>query len=225
MLGGPILNFAINFFKLDLDARPWDFQMEECKLRTCVDRFNTRRYLSGQLNVLHRNNVPTSASMGTANLSNQMSFTAGNISGGIGNNGNNTLNTTANGIGVCISSQPNGNCQHAPIVVNDLNEPCDNNGMGDVAVNSMHTNSGQDKCIYTPGYGGWDFENVVLSDEFKQHYELWLQKEVYDIKIDWDSLQTVYDIEMDAINKRISSNHTDKAADPINITPCEITTK
>lgn len=28
----------------DLDARPWDFQAEECALRACVDRFNTRRY-------------------------------------------------------------------------------------------------------------------------------------------------------------------------------------
>lgn len=30
----------------DLDARPWDFQAEECTLRTCVDRFNNRRYFS-----------------------------------------------------------------------------------------------------------------------------------------------------------------------------------
>ena len=28
----------------DLDARPWDFQAEECSLRACVDRFNTRCY-------------------------------------------------------------------------------------------------------------------------------------------------------------------------------------
>ena len=31
-------------FLLDLDARPWDFQAEECALRACVDRFNNRRY-------------------------------------------------------------------------------------------------------------------------------------------------------------------------------------
>lgn len=29
---------------IDLDARPWDFQAEECALRACVDRFNNRRY-------------------------------------------------------------------------------------------------------------------------------------------------------------------------------------
>lgn len=29
---------------LDLDARPWDFQAEECALRASVDRFNNRRY-------------------------------------------------------------------------------------------------------------------------------------------------------------------------------------
>ncbi|XP_074644294.1 striatin-interacting protein 1 homolog isoform X2 [Tubulanus polymorphus] len=28
----------------DMDARPWDFQAEECALRSCVDRFNNRRY-------------------------------------------------------------------------------------------------------------------------------------------------------------------------------------
>ncbi|XP_041350194.1 striatin-interacting protein 1 homolog isoform X2 [Gigantopelta aegis] len=28
----------------DMDARPWDFQAEECALRACVDRFNNRRY-------------------------------------------------------------------------------------------------------------------------------------------------------------------------------------
>jgi Domain of unknown function (DUF3402) len=31
-------------FRLDLDARPWDFQAEECALRSAVDRFNSRRY-------------------------------------------------------------------------------------------------------------------------------------------------------------------------------------
>lgn len=31
-------------FGNDLDARPWDFQAEECALRACVDRFNNRRY-------------------------------------------------------------------------------------------------------------------------------------------------------------------------------------
>ncbi|KAJ8301773.1 hypothetical protein KUTeg_020760 [Tegillarca granosa] len=28
----------------NMDARPWDFQAEECALRACVDRFNNRRY-------------------------------------------------------------------------------------------------------------------------------------------------------------------------------------
>lgn len=38
-----------------MDARPWDFQAEECTLRTCVDRFNSRRYIS----VNAMNNRPT----------------------------------------------------------------------------------------------------------------------------------------------------------------------
>lgn len=32
------------FCVVDLDARPWDFQAEECALRSAVDRFNSRRY-------------------------------------------------------------------------------------------------------------------------------------------------------------------------------------
>ena len=31
----------------DVDSRPWDFQAEECGLRTAVDRFNNRRYDRG----------------------------------------------------------------------------------------------------------------------------------------------------------------------------------
>lgn len=34
-------------FGNDVDARPWDFQDEECALKACVDRFNARRYGSG----------------------------------------------------------------------------------------------------------------------------------------------------------------------------------
>ncbi|XP_065224067.1 striatin-interacting protein 1 homolog [Planococcus citri] len=30
----------------DIDARPWDFQAEECALRSAVDKFNNRRYFS-----------------------------------------------------------------------------------------------------------------------------------------------------------------------------------
>ena len=33
-----------SFFPSDVDARPWDFQQEECALRACVERFNLRRY-------------------------------------------------------------------------------------------------------------------------------------------------------------------------------------
>jgi hypothetical protein len=29
---------------LDLEARPWDFQAEECALRACVEQFNCRHY-------------------------------------------------------------------------------------------------------------------------------------------------------------------------------------
>lgn len=28
----------------DIDARPWDFQAEECALRESIEKFNSRRY-------------------------------------------------------------------------------------------------------------------------------------------------------------------------------------
>lgn len=34
----------ISSFVPDLDARPWDFQAEECALRANIERFNARRY-------------------------------------------------------------------------------------------------------------------------------------------------------------------------------------
>lgn len=183
--------------------------MEECTLRSCVDRFNNRRYLSGQLNALHRNAVPNNANVqggnttGTTatNMSNQMAFTGGNIGGngpnnnaGLSTNGNNGLNGTNGLSNNCISQSSNINGPQQAIVINELNEQYESNGLIDVAVNSLLLNSGQDKNLYANGYGGWNMENVDLSDEFKKHYEVWLQKEVFNIKIEWDSVMTVYDI-------------------------------
>ncbi|XP_059489692.1 striatin-interacting protein 1 [Neocloeon triangulifer] len=82
-------------FGNDMDARPWDFQAEECTLRACVDRFNNRRYNTSQ--------------------------------------------------------------------DSDFEEV--------------------DNCI-TSVLG----KNIDLTDEFKQHYELWLQKEVFQTNVDWDQL-------------------------------------
>lgn len=96
----------------DLDARPWDFQMEECTLRSCVDRFNNRRYLSNQTflnakapssNPHALNNVANSnfqVSSNTTNMPNQMSYSAGNV-GGINNGpiGNPNVNNSLNANG------------------------------------------------------------------------------------------------------------------------------
>lgn len=79
----------------DLDARPWDYQAEECALRSSVDRFNNRRY---------------------------------------------TNNTDPD---------------YEPV----------------------------DTCI-TSVLG----QNVELTDEFKQHYDLWLQQEVFQNTIRWEEL-------------------------------------
>lgn len=56
-------------------------------------------------------------------------------------------------------------------------------------------------------------ENVDLSDDFKKHYEVWLQKEVFGIRIDWDSLKTVYDIEMDDANTNGKTNDVTAKSD------------
>jgi len=83
----------------DLDARPWDFQAEECALRSAVDRFNSRRYDK-------------------------------NSSG----------------------------------YADPEYEPIDN------WLTSVLSHP------------------VELTDEFKRHYEVWLQQEVFQASIDWDQL-------------------------------------
>ncbi|XKL66772.1 hypothetical protein PGB90_010192 [Kerria lacca] len=83
----------------DIDARPWDFQAEECALRTAVDEFNNRRYVA--------------------------------------------LTYDADYYSV------------------------------DVEITSVLAN------------------RVTLTDEFKKHYHLWVQQEVFDQSINWDELLNV----------------------------------
>lgn len=81
-------------------------------------------------------------------------------------------------------------------------------------------NGAQERNTYATGYGAWDVENVDLSDDFKKHYEVWLQKEVFSIRIDWDSLRTVYDIEIDDnnINGKTANGSTAAKTDTVPIT-------
>lgn len=78
----------------DIDARPWDFQAEECALRAAVDEFNNRRYFSA----------------------------------------------------------------------NDEAE------------------------AFEPNVGSVLAQEVALAEDFKKHYEIWIQQEVFDNTIDWDEL-------------------------------------
>lgn len=57
-------------FGNDLDARPWDFQAEECTLRTCVDRFNNRRYYS-QISTIRFPDQNVNNNQNTNNLNNE----------------------------------------------------------------------------------------------------------------------------------------------------------
>ncbi|XP_062705171.1 striatin-interacting protein 1 homolog isoform X2 [Aedes albopictus] len=104
-------------FGNDLDARPWDFQAEECALRNCVDRFNNRRYL--------QMNAPD-------------------------------------------------------LIASEFDDPIE----GD-AVNG---GGGGGTTGAGNGTSGRKSDDIELSEEFKQNYELWLQQEVYNNNIDWDSL-------------------------------------
>lgn len=80
----------------DIDARPWDFQAEECALRAAVDEFNNRRYFAAN--------------------------------------------------------------DDSDISALDLN-------IGSVLA-----------------------KEIVLAEDFKKHYEIWIQQEVFDNNINWDDL-------------------------------------
>lgn len=110
----------------------------------------------------------------------------------------------ANNCGISQLGNANGQSQS-----NEFNEPYDNSGLIDIAVGSHFLNGGPERISYGTGYGCWDMEKVDLSDEFKKHYEVWLQKEVFSIRIDWDSLRTVYDIEMEDNNVNGQTLHPD----------------
>ena len=58
-------------FGNDLDARPWDFQAEECTLRTCVDRFNNRRYYSQISNAIRFPDQNVNNNQNTTNLNSE----------------------------------------------------------------------------------------------------------------------------------------------------------
>lgn len=78
-------------FGNDLDARPWDFQAEECTLRACVDRFNNRRYLNQILNIRY-----PLADLHT-NTQNTANNNANNTNNNNNNNGDSTFGTALNG--------------------------------------------------------------------------------------------------------------------------------
>lgn len=116
----------------------------------------------------------------------------------------------ANNCGISQIGNANGQSQS-----NEFNEPYDNNSLIDIAVGPHFLNGGQERSSYASGYGAWDMENVDLSDDFKKHYEVWLQKEVFSIRIDWDSLRTVYDIEMDEMKMNGKMNDATAKSDSI----------
>ena len=57
------LQYSWNPCFSDIDARPWDFQAEECSLRANVDRFNQRRYGSNNEVCMHFVSTFRSASL------------------------------------------------------------------------------------------------------------------------------------------------------------------
>lgn len=82
---------------------------------------------------------------------------------------------------------------------NEITEPYDNGGVVDIGISSQFLNGDHGKNVYSSSFGTWHLDDTILSDEFKKHYEVWLQKEVFSVRVDWDSLKTVYDLEDDFV--------------------------
>lgn len=150
-------------FGNDLESRPWDFQAEECTLRTCVDRFNNRRYPEAmqkcQTSIAGSNNGTSGGGGGAGGTTGN----TGGIGGGSGTNG---------GVGINMNSA-------GQIGYGDGHEI---DFIGEITFNN------NSEYIYgNHGYGWWD-KDIELTDDFKAIYESWLQQEVFDIQINWDSL-------------------------------------
>lgn len=69
-------------FGNDLDARPWDFQAEECTLRSCVDRFNNRRYLSSTTGIISSGPFSVGYLQNSSNVNRPQLSSAGDVNHG-----------------------------------------------------------------------------------------------------------------------------------------------
>lgn len=174
--------------------------MEECTLRSCVDRFNNRRYLSGQTYLKAKNLLPNAMANSHASgviPPRQVVYTGfpnPNDGAGVMMSGNSLAvqSGMANGQ---QSDQYDTNAFILDFVItSEMLEGSQEKSANNNAYSNAYTNA------YNNGYN-WDLGDVDLSDEFKKHYDVWLQKEVFNIRMDWDSLRTVYDIELNGDTK------------------------
>lgn len=60
----------------------------------------------------------------------------------------------------------------------------DLDGVIDLCANDLYGQQG--RCIQSAA--AYSVEDVELSEEFKEHYHLWLEEEVYSMEINWDAL-------------------------------------
>ncbi|CAD7094173.1 unnamed protein product [Hermetia illucens] len=163
-------------FGNDLESRPWDFQAEECTLRTCVDRFNNRRYPEAM------QKCQTSIAGGGTNNGSGGGCGANGSSGGNAGNG-----AIQSGTGTGAGSGIGGVDGHDSDLIGGLGYGSGGNSMGligDMFFNAAAFGVASD---YSPGYGGWD-RKIELTDDFKANYELWLQEEVFNMQTNWDAL-------------------------------------
>ncbi|XP_049536516.1 striatin-interacting protein 1 homolog isoform X4 [Anopheles darlingi] len=166
-------------FGNDLDARPWDFQAEECALKSGVDRFNNRRYLQAHNGIL----------AGIEGLDYDDPIEAiGGFGTGVGTGGAGGVGSGGDG----INGGPGaGGTGGGMLTANGGHSGGGGAGVGGLGGTGMGgVNERGNAC-----YGGLarKAEEIELSEEFKQNYELWLQQEVYNNNIDWDALLTVED--------------------------------
>lgn len=181
-------------FGNDLESRPWDFQAEECTLRTCVDRFNLRRYpdatqkcgtSAGNGNSIANSDNPVANTniigSNIDNISAATTFPSNNSNSsalvpngsGFSSSSNNTSNGANINMATSIGSYSNGSIQLHNLGIE--------NGLFNKDLNLR-----ADYLFF--GHSGWWDCKVELSEYFKRNYTTWLEDEVYNKQTDWDSL-------------------------------------
>lgn len=165
-------------FASDVDSKQLYFQTEEFLLQANINRFHNRRYEkpfpSSNINSVTAQTFSNSATQNSLRLSGEWQGQGGNNAGQSGSYAGTPSTPIANNVFFDGNgSFSNSANSHMPPGVNqalsaiseaDLFQPVDNNLLSVLS------------------------RQVELTSEFKRNYELWLEREVFSYKINWDEL-------------------------------------